>query len=171
MKFKIREEGSESLYLRCEDVPSSYFDDDKFSKHIEKMIQFMKDSDGVGLSAPQIGINLNYFVMAQGDESFACINPKILKVSQDNVTLQEGCLSFPGMFLDIERPSTVTTAFLDANGDLQAHEFQGMWSRIFMHEYDHLCGKLFTQYVGSVKLGRARSKAKKLNKQVNRIMA
>ena len=104
--------------------------------------------NGVGLSANQIGIKERAFVMISDMESqdtLTCFNPKIVKESKEMVTMEEGCLSYPELFLDIARPETIVVKYEDEGKELHKIKLTGFIARIFQHEYDHMEGIDFTQ--------------------------
>ena len=104
--------------------------------------------NGVGLSANQIGIGERVFVMIYDmdtQETITCFNPKIIKESKDEVVMEEGCLSYPELFLDIPRPSSVVVKYEDEGKDVHKTKLTGFIARIFQHEYDHMEGIDFTQ--------------------------
>ena len=104
--------------------------------------------NGVGLSANQIGIRERAFVMISDMESqdtLTCFNPKIVKESKVMVTMEEGCLSYPEVFLDIARPETVVVKYEDEGKELHKIKLTGFIARIFQHEYDHMEGIDFTE--------------------------
>ena len=104
--------------------------------------------NGVGLSANQIGIKERAFVMISDIESqdtLTCFNPKIVKESKEMVTIEEGCLSYPELFLDIARPETIVVKYEDEGKELHKIKLTGFIARIFQHEYDHMEGIDFTQ--------------------------
>ena len=104
--------------------------------------------NGVGLSANQIGIKERAFVMISDMESqdtLTCFNPKIIKESKEMVTMEEGCLSYPELFLDIARPETIVVKYEDEGKELHKIKLTGFIARIFQHEYDHMEGIDFTQ--------------------------
>ena len=104
--------------------------------------------NGVGLSANQIGIKERAFVMISDMESqdtLTCFNPKIIKESKEMVTMEEGCLSYPELFLDIDRPETIVVKYEDEGKELHKVKLTGFVARIFQHEYDHMEGIDFTQ--------------------------
>ena len=104
--------------------------------------------NGVGLSANQIGIKERAFVMISDMESqdtLTCFNPKIVKESKEMVTMEEGCLSYPEVFLDIPRPETIVVKYEDEGKELHKVKLTGFIARIFQHEYDHMEGIDFTQ--------------------------
>ena len=104
--------------------------------------------DGVGLSANQIGIKERAFVMISDMESqdtLTCFNPKIVKESKEMVTMEEGCLSYPELFLNIASPETIVVKYEDEGKELHKIKLTGFIARIFQHEYDHMEGIDFTQ--------------------------
>ena len=104
--------------------------------------------NGVGLSANQIGIKERAFVMISDMESqdtLTCFNPKIVKESKEMVTMEEGCLSYPELFLNIARPETIVVKYEDEGKELHKIKLTGFIARIFQHEYDHMEGIDFTQ--------------------------
>ncbi len=103
---------------------------------------------GIGLSANQIGIWERAFVMIRDieyNEIITCFNPRIIKESKKEVSMQEGCLSYPDLFLDISRPESVVVKYEDENKKLHKVKLDGLAARVFQHEYDHMEGIDFTQ--------------------------
>tara|TARA_Y100000766_G_scaffold199231_1_gene171558 strand:+ start:389 stop:856 length:468 start_codon:yes stop_codon:yes gene_type:complete len=118
-------------------------------KVLSKMlIENMIHHKGVGLSANQIGIWERAFVMVkdlQENEIIVCFNPKILKSYKDEVEMQEGCLSYPDLFLNIKRPDRIVVQYEDEKKETHKLKLSGIASRVFQHEYDHMEGIDFTQ--------------------------
>lgn len=105
------------------------------------MIQLMYDNNGIGLAANQLGLPYRVFVMSGStDGDFACFNPKIVNYSQEQHYMEEGCLSYPGLWVKIKRPKSVRVRFQAPNGDVVTKTFAGMTARVFQHELDHLDG-------------------------------
>ena len=118
------------------------------SKLSYTLTENMFHHNGVGLSANQIGIRERAFVMISDMESqdtITCFNPKIVKESNEIVTIEEGCLSYPEVFLDIPRPETIVVKYEDEGKELHKVKLTGFVARIFQHEYDHMEGIDFTQ--------------------------
>lgn len=103
------------------------------------LLETMRHHKGIGLSANQVGLPYRVFVM-EGDPAFACFNPKIVDVSEETVSLTEGCLSYPGVAVPVKRPAHVRVRFSAPDGNTMTRKFTGMTARIFLHEYDHLQG-------------------------------
>ena len=132
----------------------------------EKMFDAMKKYGG-GLSANQVGLPFNMFVLGDHPSlekglKMTCFNPMIINSSKEVVAMKEGCLTFPFVLLTISRPRKVTVKYEDENGDLKEGHLDGMISRIFQHEYDHMLGRTFTEYASKMKLDMAYKKATKM---------
>ena len=134
----------------------------------EKIVKDLTDSmehyQGIGLSANQIGIMERVFVMysdVKKREVIACFNPKILDESPKKVLMDEGCLSFPGLWLKVNRPEAIEVEYEDVHGEKTTAMMYGLEARIFLHEYDHMEGQDFTNRVSKVKLDIAKRKQKK----------
>ena len=103
---------------------------------------------GVGLSANQIGIEERAFVMIIDidlQETITCFNPRIIKQSKEKVVMEEGCLSYPELFIEISRPSSIIVKYEDEGKSIIKRRLDGYIARIFQHEYDHMEGIDFTQ--------------------------
>ena len=133
------------------------------------MIELMHAEGGIGLSANQVGVEGQIFVMKpyllEDNTPFAVINPKIESVTLNNEGGPEGCLSHPGLYLDVKRPKGIVVKFLDAEQKDVILELYDIDARCFLHEYDHLNGIEFTSRVSKLRLDRAR---KKLHKKLKR---
>ena len=148
------------------------FTDDMLKEHdfkdrkelAEAMFIVMRKFGGIGLTCNQVGLPFNMFV-AGGHEgiekgmSLAMFNPMIISVGADMVRMKEGCLTYPFMFLDIERPRKCVMKYEDAKGKTQEAHLDGIMSRICQHEYEHVIGRNFTENVSKLKLDRAKTKA------------
>ena len=139
----------------------------------ESMFDTMKKYGGIGLSANQVGLPFNMFVVGDHPEiekglKMTCFNPMIISSSVEEETMKEGCLTFPFVFLNITRPRKVVVKYEDENGDLKEGSLDGMISRVFQHEYDHMLGKTFVDGVSKMKLDMAYKKAEKMMKKYKR---
>jgi len=113
---------------------------------ISAMFETMSAYKGVGLAAPQVGINEQIFIVDTGKEAFVAINPKILK-STGNDVMEEGCLSIPRVLVDIKRAKSVWVEFTDVENRQVRLQLNGLTARVFLHEFDHLQGKLILDYL------------------------
>lgn len=121
---------------------------------------------GLGLAAPQIGLPVRAFAMFT-NPILVCFNPRIVDQSTKTIILEEGCLSYPGLYLKIERPEIIKARFTLANGEVHTEKFIGISARIFQHETDHLNGILYTSRVRAMALTVAKAKQRKLLKAQN----
>ena len=135
------------------------------AKVIEReMIELMKANNGIGLAANQVGLDRRVFVIrTQDGREFGCFNPNILFGDNNLIEDQEGCLSFPELWLKVKRHNKITAMYLDNAGEQRIIELEGIDARCFQHELDHLDGIKFTEHVSSLKLQMARKKQRKLN--------
>ena len=104
--------------------------------------------EGIGLSANQIGISERVFVMMlnmETEETITCFNPRIIKRYEDDVWCEEGCLSFPDEIINIQRPDRIVVKYEDEDKKDHKIKLSGMAARVFLHEFDHLEGIVFTQ--------------------------
>jgi len=129
----------------------------------------MKMYSGIGLSANQCGVFERVFVMGTPDDSWACINPSIIDESPNFHKDKEGCLSFPGLTLNVERPEWIMAQFINENGQLKQMHMEGLTARCFKHELDHMNGIKYTSYSKPVALQLARDRQSKLIKKIKRL--
>ena len=142
--------------------------DREMTKIVGRLKVTMKLYSGLGLSANQCGIKQRVFVIGTDQFQMACINPKVIKVSEELVKDTEGCLSFPAFFLNFPRPKWVEVEYTNENGDKKQTMLEGLTARCFLHELDHLNGVKFTSYVGATSLLQAKRKQEKLFKKILR---
>jgi peptide deformylase len=140
--------------------------DDELKKLIDDMLETMYAEEGIGLAAIQIGVPRRLLVMdlAQKDgrrEPQAFINPRILWASDETVVVQEGCLSVPDIWEEVERPARIAAEFLDRDGTLKTVEADGLLSTCLQHEMDHLDGVLFIDHLSKLKRSIALRKVQK----------
>ena len=139
----------------------------------DAMFETMNKYGGIGLSANQVGLPFNMFVIGghpsiENGLKMTCFNPMIVSTGEEEVMMKEGCLTYPFIFLDIKRPRKIVAKYTDENGDLQEAHLDGMMSRIFQHEYDHMLGRNFTERVSKFKLKRAMDKREKMIKKIEK---
>jgi peptide deformylase len=150
MLRKVYYYGDPILRKRCEPITEIT---DEIRQLAKDMIETMDKNDGVGLAAPQVGYPIRMFVLRNYiftedgrwtlSEPKVYINPKLSCPSEEKITETEGCLSFPGLRLDIERPDKITVEATDLNGQVFIEELEGYNARTRMHENDHINGVLF----------------------------
>ncbi len=126
------------------------------------LVETCKKHGALGLSANQCGYNYRVFVMGSGEEYVAFFNPKILSRSEETSKMEEGCLSFMDLFLNIERPSTIEVEYQDFTGTTKTIKFAGLTARCFQHELDHMNGIVYTMHVKPLAMQMAMKKRFKL---------
>jgi len=119
--------------------------DQEIRKLIDEMKKIMKENNGVGLAANQVGVNLSLFIAEDKNKILTFINPKIIKLEGEKITLDEGCLSLPKIFGYIKRYPLVVIEYLDIWGKKRKLKAKGLLAQIIQHEIDHLEGKLFIE--------------------------
>ncbi|MEZ5893950.1 MAG: peptide deformylase [Parvularculaceae bacterium] len=140
--------------------------DDELRALMDDMLETMYDAPGIGLAAIQVGVPLRVIVMdlAGKDEEPAplyLVNPEILDPSEDMSVYEEGCLSVPEFYEEVERPATCRVRYLDYDGKEQVIEAEGLLATCIQHEMDHLEGVLFIDHLSRLKRDRILKKLKK----------
>ena len=130
------------LLEKCEefDFKDPPFDPIEYAK---TLVKFMYDNNALGVAANQVGNPYRVFAMRGNPENFVCYNPKIVTPSEQQVLLEEGCLSYPGLVVKIKRPQHIRVRFQTPSGDTMTKQFTGMSARVFQHECEHLDGIRF----------------------------
>jgi len=146
------------LEKKCEDVIDVNIE---INQLIGSMIEAMQKNHGVGLAAPQIGVLKKIIVLDSEKGPIAFINPKIIKKSKEIETIEEGCLSFPGIFINIKRPKEVEAETVTEDGKKIIIRLNGLLSRVFQHEVDHLEGILFIKRIPFWRKWKIKNKVKK----------
>ena len=127
---------------------------DKIKKLIVDMAQTMEQGQGIGLAAPQVGVLKRIIVVKadlKGQRILALINPKITKKGREKEKGEEGCLSFPGIFLEIKRAKEIRVKAININGKKVSLKAKGVLARVLQHEIDHLNGVLFYSRLSLIK--------------------
>ena len=135
---------------------------------MDEMVAMMRDQNGVGLAAPQVGILSRFLVMMDPDSEtvYKMINPRILSYGTSTCTMEEGCLSVLGndglpVYANVTRPDSVVVEWTNEVGELLTAQMSGLPARIVQHETDHLDGKLFIDYLSPVRREMTMRKVKK----------
>ena len=143
-------------------------------KLADDMLETMYHAPGIGLAGPQVGLMKRMFVMdcvkeeGATPEPMALFNPVITWVSEDMNTYEEGCLSIPEQYADVERPAEARVSWIDLDGKAQEEQFDGLWATCVQHEIDHLDGKLFIDYLKPLKRQMITRKMIKLKRELAR---
>ena len=149
--------------------------DDELKKLLDEMLETMYAAPGIGLAAVQIGILKRLIVIDISKENekknpLFLINPKIISKSESTSIYEEGCLSLPGHFAEIERPAECKVKYLDYNGKEKEITAKGLLSTCIQHEVDHLDGVLFIDYLSKLKKDMIVKKLIKHKKELNKIV-
>jgi peptide deformylase len=172
MKRKILIEPDPILRKKCEPLEKV---DSNVRKLMKDMLETMYDAPGIGLAAVQIGILKRLIVIdiakdEKKRDPLFLINPVILKSSKKTSIYEEGCLSLPGQFAEIERPAECFIKYIDLNGEEKELEAEGLLSTCIQHEVDHLNGILFIDYLSKLKKDMIIKKLVKHKKEIERIV-
>jgi peptide deformylase len=142
--------------------------DTRIKTLVADMLETMYDAKGIGLAATQIDVHERLIVIdisEQRDQPLVLINPAIVWNSADKHVNEEGCLSVPGIYDNVERFDAVKVEHLDANGVRQSVQAEGMLAVCIQHEMDHLLGKVFVEYLSPLKRSRIKTKMLKLQRE------
>lgn len=144
---------------------------DDLRRTADDMLATMYDAPGIGLAGPQIGLMARLIVLdCEKDEAapprpLIMFNPEIVAASDERSVYEEGCLSIPEQYAEVERPAEVTVTWMDRDGNPQEETFDGLWSTCVQHEIDHLDGKLFIDYLSPMKRQMITRKMQKLKRE------
>jgi peptide deformylase len=125
------------------------------------LIEMLVKYKGLGLSANQIGLRKRCFIAGTADGYVAYFNPEITWSSEETELKEEGCLSYPGLFVKVRRPTSINVIYYDYNGELHSKCFEGLTARVVQHEVDHLNGITFQDRAGKMALTIAKKKMQK----------
>ncbi len=162
----IRLYGDSNLRKKAQEVKE--FDQD-LARLVEDMLYTMKNAEGIGLAANQVGILKRVFVvdispLQENFKPLVVVNPQILQTSGSQIA-EEGCLSIPGIYEEVERPEKVWLEAFDIFGKKFRLEAGGLLARVILHENDHLDGILFTDRISSIRRQLLSKKLKKISQQ------
>jgi len=160
--------------LREKSLPVEKIDDD-LRKLMDDMLETMYAAPGIGLAAVQVGIPKRVIVLDIAPKDgprnpIFFLNPELIEKSENNFTYEEGCLSVPGQFAEIERPDKCHVKYLDYQGQPKEIKAEGMLATCIQHEMDHLEGILFIDYLSKLKKSMIIKKLSKQNKAIERIV-
>ena len=152
-------------------LPVSHFDTPELHQLLQDMQDTMAAANGAGLAAPQIGVTKRLIVLDcvkavdEAPRPIAMFNPVITWSSEELSTYEEGCLSIPDQYAEVQRPAEVRVTWLGLDGKTQEDQFSGLWATCVQHEIDHLNGKLFIDYLGPLKRQMITRKMEKLKRE------
>ena len=155
------------LKVTCEPVEAV---DDSIARLMRDMLDTMYLAPGIGLAAPQVGVTKRVLVVdvAPKDaprEPICIANPEILWRSEELSTYEEGCLSLPEQYAEVERPSRISVRYIDETNTVQEREAEGLLATCIQHEMDHLDGIIFVDHISALKRRMILRKLSKLKKQ------
>lgn len=150
--YKIKLIGDSILRKKTTDINKF---DDNLKAIIDEMIDTMHKEDGIGLAAPQVGLDKSFLVVDisnidENEKPQSFINPQIISTSGEAI-YEEGCLSIPGVREEVIRPEEIILKYQDVNGKQYTETFSGWKSRVLQHEIDHLNGILFVDRISPIK--------------------
>lgn len=166
MILELVKSDSSILKQKCEsfDFETPQYDPEKLAEDLkESMIQHR----GIGLSACQVGISLRVFAVGDPNDPeniTVMFNPRIVDYSDDAVLIEEGCLSYPGMFIKIKRSNSIRLRYYNKNGEIVTQAYDSIPARAIQHEYDHMDGITFHSRASGFHLDQAKRQKKKLDK-------
>lgn len=171
MELTLRYYGDPILRRRASDVATF---DAELRARADAMLETMRREEGVGLAAPQVGLDMQLLIalrMADPDDDnadpIALVNPEIVDRSREIWVYEEGCLSIPGIRGDVTRPERVTIRYRDLDGVPRTLEAEGMFARVLQHEIDHLDGRLFIDYLSTAEKTLLKPRLKKLAERLS----
>ena len=167
--FPLYDENHPMMKQRIPEYDITLLPNPVMTHTINRLKMTMKLYNGLGLSANQCGVFERVFIVGNEEIVIVCINPKVIKVSEDLIKDNEGCLSFPGLFLKVERASSVEVEYYDYQGKKYNTTFTGLTARCFLHELDHMNGITMDKHVKPLALKMAKDKQGKLFKRVKRL--
>ena len=142
--------------------------DGEVRRLMDDMLETMYAAPGVGLAAPQVGVTKRVLVVDIGKgearKPLLMANPEIVSASDELATYEEGCLSFPEQFAEVERPAKVRIRYIDHENEIREVEAEGLLATCIQHEMDHLDGVLFVDHISSLKRGIILRKMKKVKR-------
>ena len=148
--------------------------DDEIRKLMDDMLETMYEAPGIGLAAIQVGAPKRVIVIDLSKEEekrpLYFVNPKVIVKSKNNSTYEEGCLSVPGQFAEVDRPNECHVSYLDYNGQKKELKAEGLLATCIQHEMDHLKGILFIDYLSKLKKNFIVKKLSKQKKALGRIV-
>lgn len=169
MEYRLRYYGDPVLREKTRDITAFDDDDRKFFKDLTAALYLAED--GVGLAAPQIGVSRSVFVADEqnGNGARIFINPVIVSKSEEQVQMEEGCLSIPEIYENVYRPKSVVLKYFTPEGSEVHEEIGGYLARIVQHEYDHLQGILFVDHLTPVRRKMLRKKLLEIQKMAKEV--
>lgn len=169
LPLPILSDGHPKLAERMEEFDLSQLTRPEIQKFIKQLKLTMTTYGGLGLSANQCGIRFRMFVMGSDDFQMVCINPEIVETIGEPIKMREGCLSYPGLYLNVPRYNKIVVEHFDEFGNYNTSTLEGISAQVYQHELDHMNGIVYTDKVGSLALEMAKKRQKKLIRKISKI--
>ena len=169
LPLPILSDGHPKLAERMEEFDLSQVMNPEIQKFIKQLKLTMTTYGGLGLSANQCGIRFRMFVMGSDDFQMVCINPKIVETFGEPEKMREGCLSYPGLYLNVPRYKKIVVEHFDHLGEYNTTTLEGISAQVYQHELDHMNGVVYTNKVGPLALELAKKRQKKLIRKISKI--
>jgi peptide deformylase len=169
LPLPILSDGHPKLAERMEEFDLTQISQPQIQKFIKQLKVTMKAYGGLGLSANQCGFRFRMFVMGSDDFQMVCINPKIVETFDEPEKMREGCLSYPGLYLNVPRYKRIVVEHFDELGEYNTTTLEGISAQVYQHELDHMNGIVYTDKVGPLALEMAKKRQKKLIRKISKI--
>lgn len=169
LPLPILSDGHPKLAERMEEFDLSQVMNPEIQKFIKQLKLTMTTYGGLGLSANQCGIRFRMFVMGSDEFQMVCINPNIVETFGEPERMREGCLSYPGLYLNVPRYKKIVVEHFDHLGEYNTTTLEGISAQVYQHELDHMNGVVYTNKVGPLALELAKKRQKKLIRKISKI--
>ena len=166
LPLPILSDGHPKLSKPLEEFDVTQLTQPEIQKFIKQLKLTMKTYNGLGLSANQCGFSFRMFVMGSDEFQMLCVNPKIVDVFDEPVKMREGCLSFPGLYLNVPRYNRIQVEFVNELGEVKNTLLEGISAQVYQHELDHMNGIVYTEKVGPLSLQMAKKRQSKLIRKI-----
>ncbi len=169
LPLPILSDGHPKLAERMEEFDLSQVMNTEIQKFIKQLKLTMTTYGGLGLSANQCGIRFRMFVMGSDEFQMVCINPNIVETFGEPEKMREGCLSYPGLYLNVPRYKKIVVEHFDHLSEYNTSTLEGISAQVYQHELDHMNGVVYTNKVGPLALELAKKRQKKLIRKISKI--
>lgn len=169
LPLPILSDGHPTLSRKLDEFDVSQITTPEIQKFIKQLKLTMTTYGGLGLSANQCGFKFRMFIMGSDDFQMVCVNPTIIETFGEPVKMREGCLSYPGLYLNVPRYNKIVVEHFDHLGEYNTSTLEGISAQVYQHELDHMNGIVYTDKVGPLALELAKKRQKKLIRKISKI--